>query len=537
MGAEGAVVTLQVTPRVCPAGQPAVLKGTIMVHDKAQSYSIRIETPDKSSRLFNGQTDAKGAFTATFTETEKPGWYKLEAVAADGKGRATDSLFVSSPEGVATAYHNRINALLSNAVKQVSLSLQYLQQMNGTAGLEENCEKLRSVLSRIGLLKQRAAELSRQFNQVLELIQPSPATSQAMARHQEALSAWTQQADEVLPSLEQQQQQYQNISNRCEAINAVTELCGLASWIMNFQGGLAKIMLNIASDKVLPGLVDRKDWTGSDAEKESRKFAINETQKGMTAAAMGMKELLDFIKGGGLMGDILQFVSKVLYAQNCVDLKGIANAQFNARMFDRGELYWRYGVHYKGTLTLRYEKTANLSQPVEITGEFEGYKSKYDFWEKIELVEPFPQAIRVVNRIRKMPAVINSSPVSGDLGLAGRTLTPGTYRVKVKGKLVNNQLTLEVIRSPFDFTERIEQNRMHLIGVVVPMPVPLVKTFTFPIARARAAFVVGLGENKPLSLKEQDDKLTLKQLFINSRTLGSKQDIKLETRMELDVSN
>ncbi len=537
MGDEGTVVSLILSPRVCPAGQPLLLKGNILVNDKAQAYTIKIKVPGAAATSISGQTDSRGDYSNTYAGTNTTGWYAVEVLAADNKGKAVDSFFVSTPAGVATAYQNRINSLIKNSVKNIEQSLNYLQQMPANNQLDDKKEKLRTALQRLGAIKQKANEANQRFTQLLDAIQTLPPAQQAMQPHHLALSEWTSQADEVVPRMEQQQQQYQNISNSCEAINAVIELCGLVSWVMNFQGGLAKVMINIASDKVLPGAVDRVEWTGTDAEKETKKFTINETQKAMTAASLGIDELADFIKGGGLLGDVIQYVSKILYGQKCVDLKGPANAQFTAKMYDKSALYWSYGVQYKGTLTLRYEKTADLTKPVEITGEFEGYKAKYDFFEKIEAVEPFPKGLKVVKRIKKSPSVINASPIANDIGLAGRTLTPGMYRVKVKGKLTDKQLTLEVIKSPLDIAEKVENNTMWLVGIMPALPIPLVKRFVFPIGKARAAFVVGLGENYLLSLSQQDEKLSLRKTFTNNRTMGSANDIKLETKMELNISN
>lgn len=537
MGDEGTVVSLSLSPKVCPVGQPVQLKGNILINDKQQPYTIKIKPPGEAAIFISGQTNIKGDYTNTYNNTTTTGWYAVEVIAADNKGKATDSFYVSTPAGVATSYQNRINTLVRNSVKNLEQSLNYLQQMPATNGLEERREKLRTAIQRLGEIKQRAHEINQHFTQLLDAIQTLPPAQQAMQAHYQALSEWSAQADELVPRMEQQQLQYQNIINSCEAINAVIELCGLVSWIMNFQGGLAKVMINIASDKVLPGAVDRVEWTGSEEEKERKKFTINETQKAMTAASMGMKELGDFIKGGGLIGDVIQYVSKVLYAQKCVDLKGPANAQFTAKMYDKGSLYWSYGVTYKGTLTLRYEKNADLTKPVEVTGEFEGYKAKYDFYEKIEIVEPFPNGMKIVKRIKKSPTVVNASAIGNDLGLAGRTLTPGMYRVKVKGKLVNNELTLQVIKSPLDLAEIQENNTMWLVGIMPALPIPMVKKFVFPIAKARAAFVVGLGENYPLPLQQQNDKLTLQKTFTNTRTMGSSNDIKLETKMELNLSN
>jgi hypothetical protein len=357
--------------------------------------------------------------------------------------------------------------------------------------LEANKEKLQQARQRLSQLRSRAEATTTAFGNLLKELQNVPPAHQTMQRHYEALEQWQQQSDEQIPQIESQINQFEKISTTCENINNIIETLSLVSWIMNFQGKFAKIMINIASDKVLPGAVDRIELTGDDITKESKKLAINETQKTLTAAAQGMEELAESFYG--FVGDFAQYVSKVLYAQKCVDIKGPATVKFVANMYNGPKLYWKYGVDLTGTLTLRYEKNADLSKPSEITGEFEGFRTKYTFWEQIENVEPFPKGMQVIKRINRTPNVVNAAAIANDIALAGRTMVPGSYRVKVKGQLVNNQVTLEVIKSPSDYTETVENNRMILIMANKALPIPQIKTFTFPIAKSRAMFVVGLG--------------------------------------------
>ena len=116
MGDEGTVVSLILSPRVCPAGQPLLLKGNILVNDKAQAYTIKIKVPGAAATSISGQTDSRGDYSNTYAGTNTTGWYAVEVLAADNKGKAVDSFFVSTPAGVATAYQNRINSLIKNSV-------------------------------------------------------------------------------------------------------------------------------------------------------------------------------------------------------------------------------------------------------------------------------------------------------------------------------------------------------------------------------------------------------------------------------------
>lgn len=532
-GVEGAPVSVKTVPSIVVIGQPVTISGTVMVNDKTQSLSMKVQNPGGQAESFTVTTDIKGIFTKTYTATSQPGWYAVTITAQDGKGAGTDSFFVSTPAGAANSYLNRVNALQAQAQRNITAVLDRLSSFPSDAQLEANRQKLQQARQRLHELRTRMETAGTGFSRLLTELSTVPPATQLMQRHHAALQAWQEEADEQIPQLESQVQQFENVSTTCENINNLTETLSLISWIMNFQGNFAKILVNIASDKVLPGAVDRMEISGTDLEKETKKLAVNEAQKTMTAAVQGFDEIRGSITG--LTGDVFQFVSKVMYAQRCVDLKGPATLKFTANMYNGNLLYWKYSVDLTGTLVLRYEKNADLSKPSEITGEFEGFRTRYDFWEKIESVEPFPKGAVILKRITRTPKVVNASAISNDIALAGRTVVPGSYRVKVKGKIINNQLTLEVVRSPLDYAERTEHNKMYLFMVNPVLPVPVIKTFAFPIAKSRGIVVVGLGENYVLPLSKSGEKLSVRKTFTNTKELGA--EIKLSSAVSINISN
>ena len=532
-GVEGAPVSVKSVPAIVVAGEPVTISGTVMVNDKAQTVSVSVQPPQGPATQFTINTDIKGLFSKAFNATTETGWYAVTVTAQDGKGSGTDSFFVSTPAGAVTSYYNRVNALQELAQRNLDAVLNRLSSFPSDAQLEANKQKLQQVRQRLHELRSRLDAAQGPFTRLLTELSAVPGAPQAMRRHHEDLQAWQQEADERVPQMENHVQQFENISTTCETINNVTETLSLISWIMNFQGNFAKIIVNIASDKVLPGTVDRMNISGSDLEKETKKLAVNEAQKSMTAAVQGFNEIRSSITG--LTGDVFQFVTKVIYAKRCVDLKGPATVKFTANMYNGNQMYWRYNVDLTGTLVLRYEKNADLSKPSEITGEFEGFRTRYDFWEKIEYVEPFPRGAVILKRFTRTPKPVNASAISNDIALAGRTLVPGSYRVKVKGKIVDNQITLEVVRSPFDYAERTENNKMYLIMANPILPVPIIKTFAFPIAKSRGMVVVGLGNDYALPVEKNGEKVTIRKNFTNTRDLGA--EIKLTSVMSINITN
>lgn len=533
-GKEGAPVSVNALPGLTTPGQTITISGTVTVNNKPQSVSIKIAAPNKAAESLTATTDATGKFSKTFNNTQQQGWYGITVIAADGKGKGTDSFFITTPQGVATSYKNRMSALQALATKNIDAVLGKLNQATSDPQLEQNKEKLKLARKKVGEIKTKTEEISTSFGKLVNEVASVPGAIQEMQSHYKQLDNWQQEADAKIPVLENQINTFENISTTCENYNNLIEVCGLISWIMNFQGGLAKIMINIASDKVLPGAVDKADFQGNATQKETKKLAINEAQKGMTSAALGFNEIKDFMTKG-LLVDVTQYIGKVLYAQKCIDLKGPVKARLVANIYNGTDKFWSYAVEYTGTLVLRYDKNADLSKPSEITGEFEGYKTKYEFWEDIEKVEPFPKGAMIMKRVNKTPVPINASSISSDLGLAGRTAVPGSYVVKVKGKLVNNTLSLEVLKSMFDNLESVENNRLLLVMVNPILPIPIIKTFDFPIAKARVAFVVGLGNNNSMPLQKSGNTIKLNQKLTNSRQPD--QEINLTSTISINLSN
>ncbi len=530
---EGAPVTVTALPQAAVPGQQIIISGAIVVDNKAQPVSIKVVKPDGKPEQMGATTDPKGLFTKTYLNTKLQGWYGVFVSAADGKGMGTDSFFVGTPQAVADEYKSKMNALQNLANKNIDVVLGHLMKLPSDAQMENARQKLKDAKTKLDGCKKKTDALSAGFSRIVQELGNVPEAAAALQVHYKELDNWQQEAGAKIPVLENQLSSYENISYNCETINTLVEVCGLISWIMNFQGKFTKIMINIASDKMLPGAVDRMKISGNETAKETKKLAVNESQKAMTAAALGFDELKDFVTKG-LAVDVAQYIGKILYAQRCIDLKGPVKARFVANIFNGADKYWTYAIETTGTLVLRYEKNADLSKPSIITGEFEGFRTKYEFWEDIEKVEKFPRGA-MVRKIYKSPIPVNASAIGTDLGLAGRTAVPGSFLVKVKGKLSGNSLTLEVQNSLFDNMETEEKNKLHLIMVNPVLPIPIIKTFDFPIARNRAIFVVGLGQGQTIPVQKNGSTLSVRHKMTNSREPDP--EIKLASTLDINLTN
>ncbi len=407
-----------------------------------------------------------------------------------------------------------------------------------SAELNDFKEKCTQLTKKMNELRKNVDDNQVALVQVLKEISDVPKAMEKADGYLQQMDDWNESATDQLATLEKQLAASKAKATTCDNLSNVAELFGAISLCMNFQGKFLQICTSLASDKLIPGVVDRQSWNGDAAIVEAKKASINQTQKTLFAKAQGSSAVAEFITKGMVL-DMGQFVTKVLYAQLCTEIKGPANATFNAAFdADNGAKYWTYGLKLNGNLTLRYDKAADLSKPIAVTGEFEGVRTGYTFWEDFEQIEKIPKGMMLYARIKKSPLPIDLSSVGSDLGMVARNLVPGSYRVKVKGKVLNNTLSLEFDDSPFDAIEtaRPENNKLFVICVNPILPIPMVKRFDFPIASSKVILLRGLGKTHDFTVKKTGDKVSIKDNVSNKVDLSSN-TVHLSSSVLLDVTN
>jgi hypothetical protein len=535
---EGAPITSKVSPSFSIPGRTIKLSGTTVVGKSAVNLSLTITDPKGSKENVTLTTDTKGNYNYTFTKANTTGWYAFTVVTADKKNSVTDSLNVTSITSFSYSFAGKM-ARFTVASQQAITSIQdKTSGLPTSAELTDFKEKSTQLTKKLNELRKNVDDNQLALVSVLKEINDVPKSMEKADAYLQQMDDWNENAQEQLATLEKQLAASKAKASTCDNLSNITELFGAISLCMNFQGKFLQICTSLASDKLIPGVVDRQSWNGDNAIVEAKKATINQTQKTLFAKSQGASAVAEFITKGMVL-DMAQFVSKVLYAQMCTEIKGPANATFNAAFdADNGAKYWTYGLKLNGNLTLRYDKAADLSKAVAVTGEFEGVRTNYTFWEDFKQIEKVPKGMMLYARIKKSPLPIDVSAIGNDLGMIARNLVPGSYRVKVKGKVVNNTLTLEFDDSPFDAIEtaRNESNKLFVICVNPILPIPMVKRFDFPIASSKVVLIRSLGKTHDFTLKKSGDKVTIKDNVSNKVELDNN-SVHLSSSLLLDVSN
>ena len=494
---EGGAITVKASPRVAISGYPVLFSGNTIIGKEVLPVNLKLTYPDGKVVDLKTTTDKKGDFKINYTKAYATGQYIITATSADEKDKHSDTFKVTTVTGVANTIQNDFFKSTQAIQKSFSAILEGFDQVPPQPDIDAQKAKVQDYIKKLSELKAAEEKAAKALREWLRLIGPPnpvkfdpdrPRTEPVL----KAVEELNEEIAEKLPVLEAKAAEIKNKSLLCERCNMMMEVCGFASLVLDLKGKILTKLKNLASDKIVPGWLDREADTrspdGTTAGKESFKFAFNGAQKTLYAATEGAMGISNYI-GTGVSLDVCSYLGKLLYAKYCEDLKGnfvtYFKSTFNA---DNGNPWWIYDVNLKGEMKLRYSKKTDLSKGAEITGEFTGYRVKYGISEDFEQVETVPAGMTLLKSLRFSPLAVDANSINNDLGAIAMAGIPGSFRIQVKGIVNNkNELRLQVVESELD-RETVENNRLYVILINAMLPIPIIKRFVIPIAKNKVIF-------------------------------------------------
>ncbi len=529
---EGNPIEIKASPLITPQGATTEISGTVANTKKVQTIGMQITLPSKKVTNYTIKSTDKGIFLFKYTGTEEQGQYSVAATPEDGIITAIDTFYVLSTKAITAEVQKTQSKVTTTIQRSIEVFLSKVKDLPKDDGLDERVKKIDDLKIKLSKTKADDEVIATKLKDLLEEWKIAPsALAYAQKTHLKKFDDLRDEVNEKMPLIEEKITKFQNVSKTCELINLTTELFGYISFCLDFKAKGLSIVNNLLSDKVLPGLLDRDPKIGSD---ETAKLKINTMQKSLIAFTGGAAGTVEFLKTG-LSGDIGQYLSKILYAKYCDDLKGPITVEFAADFYNNGKLYSTYKVKLKGDLTMRFNKDAKLKAGTEITGEFSGFRTFYNFMEEVQVVEPFPKGAVVMLRKTVTPVAVDLNSIKNDLGILVSSLVPGSFKVGVSALIANDKLKLTIENNPIFDLETTEHNRLILVLSNALLPIPSVKTFDFPIASNKIMLRVALGQGgHTFDLKNENGKYTLKSSISNTRKL---EDINLAGSLTLDLSS
>ncbi len=559
---DGATVSLILSTKFTAPGVTCFINGETQVGKEPVTVHVEIKSPKNKIEAIDVVTDKFGNYHAEHKFAEPYGKYFVTASGADGKRSVTAEIWVLDPDGMKEALEEEMAKLSTTAQQGLDAANKLVEQLPSSPAKTQYKEKADKVKEGLKQAEQKFKAAAKDFSVLVSFAAKYPPVFEKVQPYLEQIESIKNEAAENEKNFKERIKQSEREAATCDYMNFIGEAAGFISLVLDFQGKLAKKFINLASDKALPGALDRMQWGSTpQQEQDNAKFKLNTVQKGAVGTALGFEEFRDFAKTGFTL-DFITYVAKSMYGTFCDELKGPFSGDFRAE-FDASSskgIWNSYDMAMKGNLVLRYEKGGDAKKGFAVSGEFEGVYTKYDFWEDFEKVEEIPAGMVLFMRdkIKAVPIDPSKVPVpniqvskdgktakvtkgeldiNNDLGLIARQMLPGSFRIKVKGKVINDKVYLEIDKDAATNATNIGQTNQLIVGVLQPMlPIPIVRVFDFPMAPARSVFTVGMGEQQVFELITTGDKTRSIKKIENVKKLDGG-NIRLRTRLDIKIGS
>ena len=489
----GAPVEITAKPPLVRPGGIVQLTGKTEHDGKRLQLSI-VVTPPKGSGANAAPTtpvtltavaDATtGAFSAAFKSTTV-GKYDVKATAPDGNGNGSTTFTVALAGEVATTATKTIGEAIAVGVDAIASAQKALATMPPSPPQQQLSQKLNELQGMLAKTPQPIAAMRTSVAQMANAAVARPSIGAVVDPALGEIAEWNAEAQVKLDEAKKRLAAAKDEAALCDTINLAGEALSLVQLVTTLaSGGVTTVAYKLFMNNGLPAALNTLP-TG-----DTEKFATGEAIKAGIETTKGLKAILD--QGLDFVGNLAGFVTKEVFKRYCNTYEGPVTAHMELTIAEKLVPWWKYTVTLEGLIRLRFQKSAPTNKPIPLTGEIEGNATNFTFNEDVFVIEKPPQGMVVMKRLRVTPVpFVNSAKDPLGFGLFARMGTPAYFHVPVQGELIGGKLILKLLDAKVDFTD-VVKNRLVLIAIHPALPIPMIKTFDFPVQKAQYVLTRGM---------------------------------------------
>lgn len=540
---EGAPIVIRVSSKYLSPGQEYTLSGQTLTGNRSLSVTIEILSGTSVKETETVQTDTFGKYQLTRKAPSEKGIYLARATGADGKLSNVATFAVVNMSWMGEALAEQFDKPILLAQKGLDAAEMIVSALPPSNAKKEFKERYKDVYTKFSEVNEKMGTLKSSFVRLMKVAEQAPAVKEETEKCVDELDAQFEEMRKVTERFSWEvSQKSQDKVSVCEQIDLVLQALKYASFITNIASSISETIMNFAKSEAISGAIEYV------TPNEDLQFAAGITVN----AALAVSDPVGMVLGALL--ELTSYCTEQLYKIYCAEMKGPFTGKFYAEFeAGNGEGIWeKYSMGMKGELTLRYGRGGNPKSGFAVSGEFEGFFHDYQFWADVTKVEQLPRNMFLVDQI-----IIN--PVSGyfmdkkenldrkfeEEGYKRKTvslgpaafLVPGNFHIKVKGVVKGYKLLLKFDdKSAINkITNLNEDFKMVMIAANPVVPVPLIKTFHFPVAPARSVFIVGMKGGIEFDLQRTDDQIDVRKRIDQKRSI-SNDEIRLRTQLDVSIT-
>lgn len=472
-------ISLIATPARLAAGDSVRLQGVTGLYGKEGLVTITIRPPGKPPVKRSLKVGPKGDYQGRFGGTTTPGSYQVEALAPDGKGKATATVTVVAPGVVPDLVARKADSLVLLGSRVVDRVQQAVAAMPASPAKNEAKGKLDKIDAELAKLPAQVGVLRQQMKKVFEARGKVPKPIPEWVAYQEELERWEADADRALAKLQQSAAPSAAGTQACSDLDRYNEMLTFTSEAMNYLKAPFDMSEGFWVDKIPGGLMARSG--GAEALTSAERFALVETMKIGAAGLRGPAGIVAAVPG--LLVDTAQWFLQDYFSQFCEKWEGPVQGTFIGESFTRqGEPFFDYTIQLDGKLLLLYPKNVPAGQPVSLLGYLEG-NGQFEIRDNPKPIARLVPGAVLFHRVTAPPG----SRYWDELGQASRGLLPHSFRIPVKGVMAGDSIVLVIQPADHDFGPTIAG-----VSTWVIMPlgglVPQVLNASIPLQKAHPIF-------------------------------------------------
>ncbi len=464
-----------VPTRVMPGGT-VLIKGTTVRVDGDSRVTLRVSPPGGGGPAVRTATPATGgAWSLVFSETRTTGIYQVEAIAPDGKGRATASFTVELANALPGIVASRSEALVAEVQQAVDVVLAGLgsqpvspARQEAEARLEVVRQEVAKAPAQLGVIRM---EMDRVFGARAKVPEPIPLWDEYV----ESLAKWERDAAAAQERLDRMAQASAKAAKGCADLDQLYEILTAASDALKLAHAPVDLSLSFWKSKAIEGTVART--TDPRQVGKGEKFAYTQALKLGVAAMQGPAGLLHALPG--LMLDTAKLLHQKFFAKFCQKLEGPLQASFLGESFTtNGDPFFKYRIALDGKVVLMYPTGAPANAPLSVVGYVEG-NGQFEIEDTPETVGRLIPGMVLYHTVKAPPGI----GYWNDFGQGLKGLFPNYFRVPLRGVMTQDSIVVTLEPATTDFGESIKGRS---IWVVLPAGGLVPQILDSPIAFQKA---------------------------------------------------
>lgn len=474
----GYPIDVTAKPTTVQPGGAVTIRGSTVAGPKGAKVTIRITRAGGTPPFSLTTAPAgDGTFTATFSKTSTLGQYRIDAVAPDGKGRATTTFKVVAASAIPAVIADEARQLVAAVDKALDVARDGLAAQPLSPARQQAEARLADAESALAKAPSQLVTLKQQMTKVFEARAEVTETLPDWDEYAQRLDTWMDDAATARARLERQADATRAGAKGCAEMDQYYEMLTAASDALKLAKAPLDLSLGFWRSKAIEGIgtrtTDPRDYS------KGEKFAYVQAMKLGVAALKGPAGVFDAIPGFIL--DAAKYLHQELFAVYCDKFEGPIEGVFVGDSYTvSGEPFIHYTVTLDGKMVLMHPRGAPANKPIAVEGYIEG-NGRFHVTDNPNVIGRLIPGTPLFHKVVSPPGL----GYWNDFGQGLKGFAPNYFRVPLRGVLAGDSIVLTMPMQPAvtDFGESIQGRT---IWVVIPLGGAIPQILDSPFALQKA---------------------------------------------------